>query len=266
MILKNKVITTTPTLTTTSLEAGDEDGLYVSTATNSGNSTYYFRGNVENNYVSFAGFIWRIVRINEDETVRLIMQDGTSNSGANYIRNMNCSGIDCFYYSTSTIKNIIESWYENNLKNYDFLIENEMFCEQAKVTSYTSGSSIGNEVPNIYTDYVPNYKCILDKNNYGPLNLKVGLITYDEILFSGGYPNLPNDNYYMVFNSHSWTMSPNGNVDVVWYLNGGTAKGGIYPAHSTDELFNSIHPVINVKDDTKVTGSGTSINPYVIQF
>ena len=40
-------------------------------------TTYYYRGKVSNNYVKFAGYYWRIVRINGDGTIRLIY-DGTS--------------------------------------------------------------------------------------------------------------------------------------------------------------------------------------------
>ena len=76
-ILKvNPLITKEPTLTTSSNNTSDESGLYKSTATNTGEPTYYFRGAVENNYVSFAGFTWRIVRINEDGTIRIVMQRG----------------------------------------------------------------------------------------------------------------------------------------------------------------------------------------------
>lgn len=52
-------------------------GLYV-TEDDYGDS-YYFRGKVENNYLSFAGFIWRIVRINGDGNIRVIYS-GTSTS------------------------------------------------------------------------------------------------------------------------------------------------------------------------------------------
>ena len=40
-------------------------------------TSYYYRGNVTNNYVKFADKYWRIVRINGDGTVRVIY-DGTS--------------------------------------------------------------------------------------------------------------------------------------------------------------------------------------------
>ena len=38
-------------------------------------TSYYYRGSVENNYVDFAGKIWRIIRINGDDSVRIILND-----------------------------------------------------------------------------------------------------------------------------------------------------------------------------------------------
>ena len=38
-------------------------------------NTFYFRGNVVNNYVEFAGKIWHIVRINGDGTVKIVLND-----------------------------------------------------------------------------------------------------------------------------------------------------------------------------------------------
>ena len=106
----NKLITATPTLTTSSNNTNDASGLYASTATNTGNPTYYFRGNVTNNYVKFAGFIWRIVRINEDGTVRLIMQDGINNN-TNYQFNSNYNNYTYMYYTNSNAKTTLENWY-----------------------------------------------------------------------------------------------------------------------------------------------------------
>lgn len=46
-------------------------------------TSYYYRGNVQNNYVSFAGKTWRIVRINGDGTLRVIMNDTIGSSEFN---------------------------------------------------------------------------------------------------------------------------------------------------------------------------------------
>ena len=40
-------------------------------------TSYYFRGAVENNYLKFAGYWWRIIRINGDGSIRVIY-DGTT--------------------------------------------------------------------------------------------------------------------------------------------------------------------------------------------
>ena len=139
------VIQKSPTLTATSEKSGDESGLYKSTATNTGEATYYFRGNVENNYVSFAGFTWRIVRINEDGTIRIVMQDGINNT--RYAFNSNFNDYTYMYYTNSQAKAQLESWYQTNIGSKEDLAKNvasgAYYCEQAKV-KYTDGYTSGN--------------------------------------------------------------------------------------------------------------------------
>ena len=62
------------TVTVTGIEATYG---YLCKAKDAYGESYYYRGNVTNNYVKFAGYYWRIVRINGDGTVRVIY-DGTS--------------------------------------------------------------------------------------------------------------------------------------------------------------------------------------------
>ena len=62
------------TVNVTSDEATDG---YVCSASDAYGTSYYYRGNVTNNYVKFADKYWRIIRINGDGTVRVIY-DGTS--------------------------------------------------------------------------------------------------------------------------------------------------------------------------------------------
>ena len=50
--------------------ATTDEGLYM--AEDDEGASYYYRGAVKNNYVSFAGFIWRIIRRNGDGSVRMI--------------------------------------------------------------------------------------------------------------------------------------------------------------------------------------------------
>ena len=60
--------------------ATTDEGLYM--AEDDEGESYYYRGAVKNNYVSFAGCIWRIIRRNGDGSIRLIYSGkSTSDTG-----------------------------------------------------------------------------------------------------------------------------------------------------------------------------------------
>ena len=70
----------TPNFSKIAPNSSEEDGLYA--AEDDEGTSYYYRGAVRNNYVSFAGFTWRIIRRNGDGSVRLIYSGkSTSDTG-----------------------------------------------------------------------------------------------------------------------------------------------------------------------------------------
>ena len=264
-IMKNTVVTANPTLTTSSNNTSDVSGLYKSTATNTGNSTYYFRGNVNNNYVSFAGQTWRIVRINEDGTIRIVMQDGI-NSNANIAFNSNYNNYTYMYYTNSQAKTTLESWYQTNIGSKADLAKNvavgNYYCEQAKA-GYRDGVTSGNATMTTYNKYTPDFKCSSDGNGKGLVNASVGLLSYDEVVYAGGYYGQSNGNYYLNNPAINWwTMSPagfSGSYSDVWRV---STSGSI----SVDDVnyTRTVRPVLILTADTLVTGDGTSSDPFVI--
>ena len=56
--------------------ATTDEGLYM--AEDDDGASYYYRGAVKNNYVSFAGYTWRIVRRNGDGSIRMIYSGKTT--------------------------------------------------------------------------------------------------------------------------------------------------------------------------------------------
>ena len=148
-------------LTETELETDKSDkGLYQ--AADDYGTTYYYRGNVKNNIVSFAGFYWQIVRINGDGTIRL-MYDGAvkSASGVNQSINnrtyqFNSKYNDPAYVgymygnpdgttfdevhtntTSSTIKTTVDNWYKTNIvdKGYSNYVSNAVgFCGDRTLT------------------------------------------------------------------------------------------------------------------------------------
>ena len=70
----------TPNFAKIAPNSDEEDGLYA--AEDDEGESYYYRGAVRNNYVSFAGFTWRIIRRNGDGSVRMIYSGkSTSDTG-----------------------------------------------------------------------------------------------------------------------------------------------------------------------------------------
>ena len=265
-IMKNTVITANPTLTTSSNNTSDASGLYKSTATNTGDATYYFRGNVENNYVSFAGHTWRIVRVNEDGTIRIVMQDGINNN-TNYKFNSNYNNYTYMYYTNSQAKTTLESWYQTNIGSKADLAKNvasgAYYCEQAKAKysdSYISGSA----TMTTYSKYTPDFKCSSDGNNKGVVNASVGLLTYDEVVYAGGYQHSSNSNYYLNNPAiYWWTMSPagfSGSYSYVWDVNN---TGSI--RNVTVDYIDVVRPVLNLTADIQISdGDGTKDSPFVV--
>ena len=56
--------------------ATTDEGLYM--AEDDDGASYYYRGAVKNNYVSFAGYTWRIIRRNGDGSIRMIYSGKTT--------------------------------------------------------------------------------------------------------------------------------------------------------------------------------------------
>ncbi|MDY5873218.1 MAG: hypothetical protein SPK36_00255 [Bacilli bacterium] len=152
----------TTTLTETELETDKSDkGLYQ--GTDDYGTTYYYRGNIKNNIVQFAGFYWQIVRINGDGSIRLIY-DGTEKNASgvkqsinNKTYQFNSKYNDPAYVgymygnpdgttfdevhtntTSSTIKTNIENWYKTNIvdKGYSGYVSNAVgFCGDRTLAS-----------------------------------------------------------------------------------------------------------------------------------
>lgn len=277
-IMKNKIITTAPTLTKTTYQT-TEQGLYKSIDTNSGEPTYYFRGGVLNNYIKFADRLWRIIRINEDGTVRILMDDVTADGTVEFKTWASDLTQKDMYYSNSKLKTTVDNWYATNLQAYDSKIATSTFCEQARASDSSSHITGSNVNMTLYNSYTPSFKCETDANGYGIINSKIGLITYDEAVFNGGYNS--SVNYFITIayrdasgadnNKQYWTMSPAGTYK------GTTSKGDYYSPYvwrieaigrlgaveATSKQF--IRPVINLNKDTVVTGTGTYSDPYIVK-
>ena len=311
-------------ITTPGAAISTADEALLASAEDDYGTSYYFRGAVTNNYVEFANKCWRIVRVSGDGSVKLILHNDNKTGVANpcdaannsasaafarysdttyesaFNENYDDNAYVGFKYGTpgsskyeathantnkSTILTNLEAWYgKNNLKNYEKVIADTVWCNDktnvtdtsydpwsitpnglgyAKNVTYygatqrlvgTSGSAGGTG---------PSLKC---NGELSKINSKVGLITADELALAGYAYNISNTTTYLQENAtdtYWWSLSPNnfnGGYASVWYVSGS------YGDFDSDGVSNAlgVRPSISLKSTTNVTGNGTSDSPFII--
>ena len=286
----------------------------LSTAEDDGGTTYYFRGNPTDNYVNYAGMCWRIVRIQGDGSIKLVLASEktcsttnlTTNSGyatdgaagtqgtiltANYgYKKVGGYLINDYINSASSTNNArtkLNAWLERKITSESdkALLKNETWCIGDQTNGYSiddtgevvgtvsdlinSGTSFKFTAGNKYNvTKTPSYKCETTGVD-GEIDInKVGMLTFDEIVYAGGGKSA-NSNYYLNNNATTnnwWALSPglfrrgnkrvysfsvnyDGNVDAGYNVNSDVA----------------LRPAVSLLSSTQITGgNGTVSNPYTI--
>ena len=284
-------------------------------------TSYYFRGAVTNNYVEFANKCWRIVRVGGDGSVKIILHNdnkaGAANpcdaannsasaafarySGETYESAFNTNKEDNAYigfkYGTpgsntyeathantnnSTILTNLETWYTNNLKTYESVIADTVWCNDKSVSSGlgygTNDTDYGATQRLVSTNGSaggtgPSLKC---NGELSKITSKVGLITADELAYAGYAYRLKNSTTYLQENAtDNWwcSLSPvffssdanvwdAGGSAVVWGVNDSRGSFGFVGVGFAI----GVRPSISLKSTTNVTGNGTSSAPYIISM
>lgn len=214
-------------------------------------ATYYFRGAVTNNYVTFAGLTWRIVRINGDGSVRLILDD-IADTLANYNSDME----DFEDTSHTDLFTSLQSFYDSNLSNYDSYIANTRFCSEVGKTDTTY-----NAYTRIVTNEIPTFNCLGER-----FTSKIGLLTVDEVVFAGGLYGEENSEYYLYneeIDNLWWTLSLSKEDNDTFYPFLVNETGEIVD-NISGSLYRGFRPVISLNRNVLVSGSGTIDDPYVV--
>ena len=310
-------------LTTPGAAISTADEALLASAEDDNGTSYYFRGAVKNNYVEFANKCWRIVRVGGDGSVKLILHNDNTTGVANpcdaannsasaafarysdttyesaFNENYDDNAYVGFKYGTpgsskyeathantnnSTILTNLETWYTNNLKTYESVIDDTVWCnDKTNVTDtsynpwdYSNVTGLGYGTNVTYYGATqrlvgtsgsaggtgPSLKC----NELSKITSKVGLITADELAYAGYAYAQNNTTTYLQENAtdtYWWSLSPDsfsGSDASVCYVIG---SGGRFGVISVDDA-GGVRPSISLKSTTNVTGEGTSDKPYKV--
>ena len=260
-------------------------------------TSYYYRGNVEDNYVTFSNKCWRIVRIQGDGSIKLTLESqsrcsedmtsdfsiGSTNWG---YKTENSKDIGDYKSSTSGMKNLLTTWFDTNFKsdgnltNAGLKIKNEEWCLGNITNAYAYKSPYGELGTTAAQNYISgtNFYYETGRNLYGKGvtpnatlkcngetdSSKIGALTADEVAFAGGKAGSANTNYYLHNSSYYWwTLSRSdfyGAIDYAFRVGG---IGGLYG--SRVDNIHYVRPAVSLNTGAKIiSGEGTKGNPYII--
>ena len=273
------------------LAASKPQGQTTDWTSNGTGITYYYEGdtNEVNNWVQFAGFWWRIIRINGDGSIRMIYA-GTNNAStsddtlgksafnSSYNNNMyvgfkytkndpHGTGTNSTILGSSS-NSSLNTWYSNNLVSYaDKIDGNAGFCGDRRVTSgsrtgtsstdYQPSTRVDNNSPSLTCQTEDIYTTTNSSTGNKSLTYPIGLLTADEYVLAGS------GNSYLNIGKAYWTMSPcsfNGSLAYVFVVR----SDGDFSGSSVNSTSHNVRPVINIRSDVQLTGEGTTTDPFKV--
>ena len=185
--------------------------------------------------------------------------------------------------NSSTIKTTVDNWYKTNIVDagYSDKVADVIYCNDRQIDNLSGyGTALGygrNQTAymaryRLYTNKSPVLTCTNKNDRFtvddttngnGALTYPVGLITADEMSMGGAVYASSNSSYYLYTGNDYWTMSPcffrSGNAHEFYVDSSGNIN------YSSVYYSNGVRPVLSLKSDISVTGSGTQSDPWVVQ-
>lgn len=229
------------------------------------NDVYYFRGNIESNYLTFAGFTWRIIKVNSDGSIKIALDVNTTTEeseegvvsktydSSEFTNNLTSAynstttTSDSLNYSNSLIKTKLESWYNTNLSSYESYIIDTTFCNDMT----NSNNYYGAYTRNI-SSHNPNGVCT------STLTAKIGTLTADELSYAGIVTDLYSSDNYLYHDFNYWTMSPSYFNADAYVL--GVTSGKLESVKVDDSRV--VIPVITISKNALLSGNGSLDNMF----
>jgi len=218
---------------------------------------YVFRGEYVDNYLSFAGQTWRILRVDEDGNIRLLQAKGTQyikwddryNSDINLLNGIN------YFEGTenSRIKDSILDYYNNE----------ENFSSENKSVIVPKEFCVGSR-NDTSTDRTGATECMTKSELMGaglPYISELLEVSIDVNCLATKSNSCSNYNFLEEMDAQFWTGTPySGDTYEVYYIN----QGKFYKLFARELQNMNIEITIN-GNINYTSGAGTSNDPYVVK-
>ena len=187
----------------------------------------YYVGNVDNNYIYFNNMLFRIVRVNDDNSVLIVSNDALAN--VDYTNDGR--------FTDSALDKWLNDYFYNLLEpSYQDLIKSSSWCDDV-----------------ISSDNITTTECSrqTDKRKVGILSLQDYNLSYDGV---SSYLDKSNFSWYanLAEDNKAWAITSTDSY-----------PNTIYSSESTNLL--NVVPALNLKTSTTILeGDGTYTDPYVV--
>lgn len=193
---------------------------------NSNEESYYFKGQVNNNYVYYSGKLWRIYKVNKNKSISLITEE--TQTLLPYGDKQEYEESYIYNYLNNVDKHSIFYQTLNNTKD---LLVNTTYCTDT-------------------ISDIKNITCNNTNNNY-----QISLLNLKDYINSGANDGFLNNETYF------WLMDFDNNNKLYYVFN----KGGINTTKEYNTLHYGVRPVISISGELMLnSGDGTIENPYYI--
>lgn len=257
-------------------------GLYM--MGNTASLTYpivYFRGDIDNNNVLYAGFCWQIIRTTKTGGTKL-MYAGTPSGGKctntgedlaigktafNPVNNIPYYG---WMYNIeagdvnvidSTAKVYLDTWFENNMTDYIGELEDTVWCNDRQMdedsATFTARTRLENGDPTLECATVDDSFTVSSSTGNGKLTYPTAIINADEVTYAGEALRKTQEDVFVNISYSYWSMTPY------------TTTKNMYPNSkgmlnmNTFTYSAAIRPMISVKNNALIiSGDGSPNNPY----
>lgn len=192
------------------------------------NGEYYFSGTNINNYVSYSNLLWRIIKINNDNTITMISDSSITSLAKGENKEYNSS--------------YISKWLnKKDNEEYTGMLENNL-NNMSKYLTFTKTCK----------DIIEDTKSISCKDLTEDTYITIPSLN-DYVNTGGNDSFMNNEEYFYLINNNKENKS--------WYIDN---EGKLGKSNGADVI--GIKPVITIKATIEATdGDGTKDNPYTFE-
>lgn len=191
------------------------------------NNIEYFTNNSDNNYLLYSNILWRIIKINEDNSISLISDSSITRLA--------------YGQSTNYTNSYINKWLNISDKEYSGILEKHLNNKETYLQKTTTCLDTINELDN------KECKNISNDN-------------YISLLSTNDFVNIGNKESFVINNEYFYLNNTN-EKNEVWFIDN---EGKVTTNKGTDII--GVRPVITIKANIDyLNGNGTKSNPYTIE-